>query len=107
MALIMPLLLRHDYARAVETGRRSIELNPWFSSSYKGHLAALGHLGRGREAAETLSRLLLLEPGFSVSEAIDRSPIMREEDIATYAEGLRKAGLPERPLSPRRVLAAA
>lgn len=95
MALIMPHLLRGDHESAAEVGRRAIELNPWFSSSYKGYLAALGHLGRDREAAETLSRLLMLEPGFSVVEAIQRSPIGSADDIATYAEGLRKAGLRE------------
>jgi tetratricopeptide (TPR) repeat protein len=95
MALIMPYLLRGDHESAVEHGRRAIEMNPWFSSSYKGHLAALGHLGRDREAAETMARLLMLEPRFSVAEAIQRSPIGSADDIAHYAEGLRRAGLRE------------
>jgi DNA-binding SARP family transcriptional activator/TolB-like protein/Flp pilus assembly protein TadD len=95
MALIMPHLLLGDFERAVEIGRRAIELNPWFSSSYKGHLSALGHLGRDREASETLGRLLILEPGFCVAAAVERSPIGRQADVGTYADGLRKAGLRE------------
>jgi DNA-binding SARP family transcriptional activator/TolB-like protein len=95
MALIMPHLMRGDYPSAVEAGRRAIEMNPYFSSAYKGYLSALGLMDRGREAAEVLSRLLALEPGFSVHEALARSPLSRPEDIARYAEGLRRAGLRE------------
>ncbi len=95
MALIMPSLLCGDYERAVEIGRQAIELNPWFASSYKGQLSALGHLHRDKEAAETRVRLLVLEPGFSVATAVERSAISHAEDIETYADGLRKAGLPE------------
>jgi DNA-binding SARP family transcriptional activator/TolB-like protein/Flp pilus assembly protein TadD len=96
MALIMPYLMSGDCVRAVEAGRRAIELNPLFSSAYKGYLAALGWMRRDREAAEVLQRLLALEPGFSVEAALDRSPLTRPEDIARYAEGLRLAGLRER-----------
>jgi len=95
MSLIMPYLMRGDHERAVEIGRQAIELNPWFASSYKGHLSALGHLHRDKEAAETRARLLVLEPGFSVAAAIDRSALGVADDIETYAEGLRLAGLPE------------
>jgi tetratricopeptide (TPR) repeat protein len=95
MALIMPHLLRGDYPNAVEAGRRAIEINPYFSSAYKGYLAALGLMDRPREAAEVLGRLLTLEPRFSVRQAVARSPLSRPEDIARYAEGLRRAGLRE------------
>ena len=95
MALIMPYLLRGEHERAVEIGRQAIELNPWFASSYKGHLSALGHLHRDKEAAETRARLLVLEPGFSVATAVERSAISHSEDIESYADGLRKAGLRE------------
>ncbi len=95
MALIMPHLMSGDYASAIEIGRRAIQLNPWFSSAYKGYLAALGHMNRLQDAAEVLRRLLKLEPGFSVEQATLRSPLVVPQDIARYAEGLRRAGLPE------------
>ncbi len=94
-AIIMPHLLRGEYREAVEAGRKAIELNPWFSSAFKGQLAALGHLGRLEEAAVVRARLLKLEPGFTVQDAIRRSPIGSAEDIQRYADGLRRAGLPE------------
>jgi DNA-binding SARP family transcriptional activator/TolB-like protein len=94
-AIVMPHLLRGDYEDAATAGRKAIELNPWFSSSFKGHLAALGHLGIQPEIVAVRSRLLKLEPGFTVRDAIRRSPIGSLEGIEQYAEGLRRAGLPE------------
>jgi DNA-binding SARP family transcriptional activator/TolB-like protein len=92
-ALTMPYLLTHDHETVVRIGRRAIELNPGFSSSYKGVLAALGHLGRTAEAGELLARLLTLEPRLTLDDAISRSPMLRPDDVSHYAEGLRRAGL--------------
>jgi DNA-binding SARP family transcriptional activator/TolB-like protein/Tfp pilus assembly protein PilF len=100
MALTMPHLMSGNYASAIEAGRRSIELNPLFSSAYKGYLAALGMMDRLDEAGEVLARLLTLEPGFSVQAAVFRSPLARHEDIDRYAEGLRRGGLPEHSTTP-------
>ena len=94
MALMIPHLQRGDNERVVELGRNALALNPIFTSTYKGMLAALGHLGRRREAEDLCSRLLRLDPGFSLREAALRSP-MRPEDDACYLDGLRLAGLPE------------
>lgn len=94
-AVITPYLLRGEYEEAATAGRAAIELNPWFSSAFKAHLAVLGNLGRDREAADVLVRLLKLEPRFTVLDAVRRSPLRRPEDVARYAEGLRRAGLPE------------
>jgi tetratricopeptide (TPR) repeat protein len=87
--------MRGDYSDAVEAGRRAVQMNPYFSSAYKGYLAALGLTDRRQEAAEVLGRLLVLEPRFSLREAMARSPLVRPEDVARYAEGLRRAGLRE------------
>jgi DNA-binding SARP family transcriptional activator/tetratricopeptide (TPR) repeat protein len=94
-AQIMPNLLLRDYDAAITAGRRAIVLNTDFSSSLKAQLAALGHLGREREATEVRGRLLTLEPEFSIKAATARSPMVRSEDVALYADGLRRAGLPE------------
>jgi TolB-like protein/Tfp pilus assembly protein PilF len=100
MALVIVQLMRGDYPSAVEAGRRATELNPLFSSTYKSYLCALGWMGRLREAAEVRDRLVSLEPGFSVQQAVERSPFIRAEDIARYAEGLRRAGLPLNAIGP-------
>jgi DNA-binding SARP family transcriptional activator/Flp pilus assembly protein TadD len=95
MALAMPHFLRHDFDNALIIGRRAVELNPGFSSTYKGYLAILGHLAHREEANRVLSRLLELEPAFSIRDAIERSPMQRQQDLDLYADGLRRAGLRE------------
>ncbi|MDE2582635.1 MAG: hypothetical protein KGL52_13460 [Rhodospirillales bacterium] len=93
MALAAPLFLRGDAAEAVRVGNQAIAANPGFSSAFKIQLAALGELGRHAEAAEIRARLLALEPGFSLGQALDRSPIEDPAARARYADGLRRGGL--------------
>ncbi|MFC3126943.1 BTAD domain-containing putative transcriptional regulator [Pseudoroseomonas globiformis] len=85
------MLRRHEEAAAV--GRAAVALRPAFSSNYKTYLSALGHLGLKDEAATARSRLLAIEPDFSIAKALRRTPVRGEEDRAHYAEGLRLAGL--------------
>jgi tetratricopeptide (TPR) repeat protein len=94
-ALMIPRLARGEYETVVELGRRATALNAGFSSTQKGYLCALGHLGRREDQGIVRERLLRLEPSFSVRDALLRSPLVRSEDRARYAEGLRLAGLPE------------
>ncbi len=99
MALGMPLLFTRQYEAAVRVGRRARDLHPGLSSTYKYLLPALGHLGATSEAASVRKELLALEPRFSVSMALARSPLLLAEDRDRYAEGLRLAGIPLRSKS--------
>jgi TolB-like protein len=95
MALGVPYLLTGQYEKAASAGRKACDLNPGFSSSYKGLLAALGHLGATSEAAKVLERLMRLEPAFSIRNALEGSPLKLQEDLIRYVEGLRRAGVQE------------
>ena len=72
---------------------RAVALNNRFSLPFKPHLAALGHLGRAEAATETRAALLALEPGFTIEEALRRSPITDPTARVLYADGLRLDGL--------------
>src|SRR5471030_495201 len=50
MAMVMPYLLTGEYEGAARVGRRARDVHPGLSSTYKGLLAALGHLGVQGEA---------------------------------------------------------
>jgi TolB-like protein len=60
-------------------------------------VAAASHTlaGRPEEGKKAMARLRRLDPLLRVSSLGDWLPIRRAEDLATFADGLRKAGLPE------------
>jgi TolB-like protein len=51
--------------------------------------------GRMEEAQNAVARLRQLDPALRVSDLKEIIPLRRRQDFARYAEGLRKAGLPE------------
>jgi len=60
-------------------------------------VAAASHAlaGRPEEAKKAMAQLRKLDPLLRISGLRDWLPIRRAEDIATFADGLRRAGLPE------------
>jgi signal transduction histidine kinase/TolB-like protein/CheY-like chemotaxis protein len=96
MALVMPFLLTGQFEAAAQVGRVARDHHPGLSSTYKGLLSALGHLGANREAAAVRKGLLALENHFSIRVAASRSPLTRRDDLDLYLQGLRLAGVPER-----------
>jgi TolB-like protein len=51
--------------------------------------------GRADEAQRAMRHLRQLNPSLRVADLKDWLPIRRPEDLATFADGLRRAGLPE------------
>jgi tetratricopeptide (TPR) repeat protein len=51
--------------------------------------------GRLEPAQKAMARALELNPGLRTCNLRDLTPFRRAEDFATFAKGLRKAGLPE------------
>jgi DNA-binding SARP family transcriptional activator/TolB-like protein len=85
---------KHDYERTVIVGRRAAKANPDFINGYKPVIAALGHLHRREEAAPYITKLLLLEPGFTVKSFGNVYPFKRPVDREHYLQGLLLAGVP-------------
>lgn len=93
--LNLAYLFTGRFEEAVEAGRRSVEMNPEFSAGFKAYLSALGYAGQEKGRMKVLVSLLRLEPHFTVSNALERSPLTLPEDRLRFAEGLRLGGLPE------------
>jgi TolB-like protein len=93
-AMVPHLLLGQD-EQVVALGRAALSAHPALSAHYRPYLAALGHLGRTEEAAAARAQFMQLEPGFTIAGFLATAPYARAEDRARYAEGLRRAGLPE------------
>jgi DNA-binding SARP family transcriptional activator len=88
--------IKGDYEQAVIVGRRVVKGNPEFINGYKPLIAALGHLGRRREAKSYVDKLLSLEPNFTVRRFGKVYPFKHATDRERYMAGLRLAGVPER-----------
>ncbi len=90
-------LMAGRYEEAMEWADRSLREQPDYGVGIRLKVVALAHLGRIGEAREALKRLLELQRGFTIAgykqfATAVRTPV---EFAALYAEGLRKAGLPE------------
>ena len=83
-----------QFEEAVSAARRSVRLNPYFSSPHRALVAALAHLGRQEEARDAAEHLLRIEPGFTIRAWDARNPWKHPAKENVIA-GLRKAGLPE------------
>lgn len=90
-------LFRGEYEDAVSWARKSVQI-PNAQYWAKAHLvAALGLLGEKDQAARAIRELTKLKPEFSIDFAREHLFYLKKEDqIETYMDGLRKAGLRER-----------
>jgi hypothetical protein len=84
------------YTEVVEWANRSLDENPRYTAMLRYKLVACAHLGRIGEAHELLQQLLALEPGLTIAR-LKAYPGMTvtPEIYDMWAEGFRKAGLPE------------
>ncbi|WP_434055021.1 MAG: winged helix-turn-helix domain-containing protein [Roseibium sp.] len=89
-------LFRGEYEDAVSWARKSVQI-PNAQYWAKAHLvAALGLLGETDQAARAIRELTKLKPEFSIDFAREHLFYLKKEDqIETYMDGLRKAGLRE------------
>ncbi len=88
-------LFMHQYDNAVDWAKKALRQPNFQWSRYAVLIAALGHLGRLREAGQYLEELRELRPDFSMTFVQDTHLITGASDMDHYLEGLRKAGLPD------------
>ncbi len=84
-----------DYETAIALARASLKSNKSHSSTYRALTIALSMNGQVEEAKETAQLLLVIEPHFSVSDFLRRSPSQQYPVGQMYAQALRRAGVPE------------
>jgi tetratricopeptide (TPR) repeat protein len=95
MGLTLCHMLNGESAIALSAGRNAATANPEFSASFKALLSTLGYCDDAETRANILAQLLSLEPGFTVTEALARSPLYRPVDRERFADGLLRGGLPK------------
>ena len=107
MSPVDPLLIRMNsgiafahvlagrYAEGISHAEQALRENP--NSHQALRMAAMSYAltGQRGRAQEMMKRLRQIDPALRISNLRDLTPLRRPEDMATYAEGMRKAGLPE------------
>ena len=84
---------RHDDASS--HAEQALSENP--NSHQALRMGAMGHAlaGRLEKAQEIMKRLRQIDPTLRISNLRELTPLRRPEDVARYADGMQKAGLPE------------
>lgn len=84
---------RYDEASA--WAERALRMNQSYSPAMR--VGAAGHALAGRltEASKLMAQMRQIDPELRVSNLAELIPFRRPGDVARYAEGLRRAGLPE------------
>jgi adenylate cyclase len=80
------------FDEAIVAGKKAQRQNPSYSAVYRCLASAFAHLGRDAEAHDAATRLLEIDPAFTVSAFNARAG---QSNAKLLIEGLRKAGLPE------------
>ena len=88
-------VLAGRYHEAASHAEQALRENPNFHLALRGAAMAHALAGRVERAREVMERLRQIQPALRISNLKDLTPLRRQEDMARYAEGLRKAGLPE------------
>jgi TolB-like protein len=84
---------RHD--EALSWAEKALRVSPNYHPALRNFAASSALVGRLDDAHKAMARLREIDPTLRVSDLRDLTPLRRSEDAARYAEGLRKAGLPE------------
>lgn len=89
-------LFAGHYEEASSWAEKALRENPNLQQGLRVAAASHALAGRLEEAQKAVARIRQLDPDFRISNMEDRLPaVLRPQDFARYAEGLRKAGVPE------------
>jgi TolB-like protein/Tfp pilus assembly protein PilF len=88
-------LLAGDFDNASSWAKRAFLEEPNYLPAAAVVAASHALAGRLEEARQAMERVRQIDPALRVSNLSDWFPIRRPEHFTTWAEGLRRAGLPE------------
>jgi adenylate cyclase len=85
------------YEEAIEWSDRTSHAQPRYVPAMRIKLVCLAHLGRTEDTNDWLKRVLAVQPGLTIAEwkASFAATVFAPEILTLYADGLRKAGVPE------------
>jgi TolB-like protein len=88
-------LLAGRYEEASSWAEKALQRRPNLLVAVREAAASHALAGRLAKAQNAMAQLRQSDPGLRISNFTEWLPLRRPEDIATYEEGLRRAGLPD------------
>ena len=88
-------LLAGRFESASSWAQKALQENSNYPTANRILAASYALAGQLTEAQQAMRRLRQLDPERRIANLSDVLPVCRPEDHAKFAEGLRKAGLPE------------
>ena len=85
----------NQFQKAVETYKRSINIQPDNIHAHIGLAATYGLLGLEKKAKASGLEILKIDPEYTIEQLIKVAPLKNQDEVERYCTGLRKAGLPE------------
>ena len=83
------------YDEAVMHAEQALRETPNSHQALRIGIMSYALAGRMEQAQKAMARLRQTDPALRISNLRDLTPLRRPENMASYVEGLRKAGLPE------------
>jgi adenylate cyclase len=83
------------YEEAAANAEQALSESPNLHTVLRAAATSFALAGRMEQAQRAIARLRQIDPALRISNLKDQTPLRRSEDMARYAEGMRKAGLPE------------
>jgi hypothetical protein len=84
-----------QYAESLPWAQAVTRRHPNYAPAFRIQVESRAMAGQLEQARTAMTSLRELYPLLRVSKLEELFPLRRSEDIARWAEGLRKAGLPE------------
>jgi adenylate cyclase len=88
-------LFAGHYDEASSHAEQALQESPNLHQALRASAASNALAGRIERAQKAMVLLRRIDPALRVSNLRDLTPLRRAEDMARYAEGMRKAGLPD------------
>jgi tetratricopeptide (TPR) repeat protein len=83
------------YKEAAAWAATALREQPHYLTALRVSAASNALAEQMEDAQKAIAKLRQLDPGLRISDIGDRLPLRQSADLARYAEGLRKAGLPD------------
>jgi TolB-like protein/Flp pilus assembly protein TadD len=85
------------YEDAISWYKKSLQVSPNIQGAHVGLSSCYSILGRQDEARSAAQELLRVNPKFAVEAWTKATPYKNQPKLVSYADALRKAGLPDKP----------